>query len=393
MIEMADILRSHVADYLDKYDQNIPEMHLKAINDMLRCRTVQNGGKVYFCERCNIYQYSYHSCGNRNCNKCQNELIESWFEKIKDILLPVNHFLVTFTLPGSLRNLARSNQMLFYDLLLKAAAASIQELAYDTRFVGGNLGIIAILHTWGRKISFHPHGHFIVTGGGLFEDETIWMPAKKSFLVPVKKLSCIFRDKFSDLLEQENPSLYNQIEGKTWKSKWVVHSEAVGDGQPALKYLAQYVFKPALSNKRILSLKDDKVCFKYRDSDTKKWQTTKLDVLEFIHRYLIHVLPKGFVKVRYFGLYAHACKNKLEKTKGILPLKKECSTASLVQDSLSKEKMDNETQQKAGRNHLICPKCKQPLVFTKEIFKTFYYANGPPKREILLKNINFLLSF
>ncbi len=393
MIEMADILARYLPAYLEEYAENIPENHLKAINDMLRCRMPESGGTTYYCKKCDRYVYSYHSCGNRNCNKCQNELIGPWLEKAKETLLPTNHFLLTFTLPGALRKMARSNQRRFYGLLFKAGSQALQKLASDTRYCGGLLGMLAVLHTWGRNLCYHPHVHFIVGGGGLFLDEGLWLPAKEGFLVPVKALSAIFRAKFRDLLKEKDEALYKQTIKEcpnVWRKKWVVHSEAVGNGQAALKYLSAYVFKPALSNKRILSLKGDRVTFEYRDTKTKRWTRSSLGVLAFIHRYLQHVLPKGFVKVRYMGLYAHAAKEKRERANKALSKLKDKGNGKKERENRIPENGHDSGGEIEKRP--CCPKCKQPLSFVKTLPKSFYYSKAPPRRQLLLKSIHLFLA-
>ncbi len=380
MIEFAEILRKYGRDYLEQYKDKIPQNHLKTINDILICRRKENGGKTYYCQHCNKYVYSYHSCGNRNCNKCQNELADVWFEKNKERLLKVNHFLITFTLPDTLRRFARSNQILLYNFLFKSAAESLQSIAYDTKYAGGKLGMIAILHSWARNLSYHPHVHFVVTGGGLFEDENIWLPSKEDFLVPVKALSKIFKAKFRDMLKKENKNIFNEITGNVWKNDWVVHSQPVGSGEQALSYLARYIFRPAISSNNILSVDKGKVNFRFKNAETtvergsrrtNKWQEMKLSANEFIHRYLQNVLPKGFVKVRYYGLYAHAYKNKL---------------TGIPVNRLIKPTNKHTNEEKKANNH-ICSKCNNPLILIEEFGKEYFYRNGPPKRIVLLEAI------
>jgi len=373
MIEVADILKNYGQEYIEQYKDSIPKNHLKVINDILICRTKDNGGKTYYCKHCNKYIFSYHSCGNRNCNKCQNELADLWLEKSKERLLQVNHFLVTFTLPDDLRKLARSNQKLFYDILFKSAAQAIQCITYDTKYVGGKLGMIAVLHSWSRNLSYHPHVHFLVTGGGLFEDENIWMPAKDDFFVPVKALSKIFKAKFRDLLKQENEDIFKQIHKNVWQNKWVVHCKPVGSGEKALSYLARYIVRPAISNTNIISLNNGQVKFRYKNAETKQWQVMTVSALEFIHRYLQHVLPKGFVKVRYYGLYAHAYKTK-EK---LLPVKRPPKSA------VKSNKCENP----------ICSKCHYPLILIEAFEKVYFYSNGPPRKTVLIQAIYKKLAY
>lgn len=371
MIDFAEILREHGRDYIEQYKEKIPQNHLKVINDILICRSKENGGQVYFCQHCDRYVYSYHSCGNRNCNKCQNELADVWLGKSKERLLGVDHFLVTFTLPDTLRIFIRSNQNLFYKLLFRSASEGLQSIAYDTKYIGGKLGMIAVLHTWARNLSYHPHIHFVVTGGGLFEDENIWLPSKADFLVPVKALSKIFRAKFRDLLKSENGNIFSQVPFNVWSNDWVVHSKPVGSGEQALGYLARYIFRPAISNNNILSLEKGIVKFKYKNIETKQWQEMELSAHAFIHRYLQHVLPKGFVKVRHYGLYAHAYKKKLQD----IPVK-----------WLVKATIKSSAEHKKSKSH-FCSKCNNPLILIEEFGKEFFYSNGPPKRTVLLKAI------
>ncbi len=185
MIEIADIFRTYGKSYLGKYSHGMLPSHIKALDDILKCRTPIMGGKVYYCPDCKKYEYSYHSCGNRNCPKCQNDKAELWLEKNNKLLLPVNHFMVTFTLPDSLRQLAGSNQKLFYNLLFKCSAKAIEKLSADTKYIGGKPGMIGILHTWSRTLVYHPHVHYIVTGGGLSEDKSKWNKSRSNFLFPV----------------------------------------------------------------------------------------------------------------------------------------------------------------------------------------------------------------
>jgi len=319
--------------------------HKKAFEDILKCRTPIMGGKVYYCPDCNKYEYSYHSCGNRNCPKCQNDKANIWLEKNRELLLPVNHFMVTFTLPAELRTLSRSNQILFYTTLFKASSKTIEKLSPDPKYVGGKLGMIAILHTWSRTLVYHPHVHYIVTSGGFSKENNKWNRSRSNFLFPVKALSVIFKAKFRDELRKENPTLFYSIPSKVWNKAWVVNSIPVGRGDKALKYLAQYVFRIAISNSRIISLKDGIVTFKHQDSDTKQWRILSLKAEEFIRRYLQHVLPSGFVKVRYFGLFASANRNLLSKVREILGC-------------------DNALQKKKPKVCKIfkCPQCKKEMV-------------------------------
>jgi hypothetical protein len=230
-------------------------------------------------------------------------------EKQQDMLLPVRYFLVTVTLPGALRGVARSHQKLVYDLLFRTSAEAMHHLAHDPRFVGGQLGMAGVLHTWGRNLVYHPHIHYLVPGGGVAADGETWLPARKNFLFPVKALSKIFRAKFRDALR--HMACFADVPAEVWQQEWVVHCQPVGNGVSALKYLAPYIFRVAISNNRIRKLTGGKVTFRYRTSDTGKLRTCTLPAEEFIRRFLQHVLPKGFVKVRYYGFLSSGLRQRL----------------------------------------------------------------------------------
>lgn len=309
MVEIAEVFRQHGPQYQAKYGTRMPFGHRRVMRAIEHCRTPVLGGHVYFCEECAEIQYHYHSCRNRHCPKCQNGNAQQWLEKQQDLLLPVRYFLVTFTLPSQLRRAVRRPQKQCYDLLFRASAAAMQKLAQDPRFVGGQVGMVGVLHTWGRNLSYHPHVHYLVPAGGVAKDGQTWVPARKNFLLPVKALSRIFRAKFRDALRQA--PYFADIPASVWEQEWVVHCQPVGDGVGALKYLAPYIFRVAISNNRILKLSNGKVTFRYRTTDTGKLRACTLPAEEFIRRFLQHVLPKGFVKVRYYGFLGSGLRSRL----------------------------------------------------------------------------------
>jgi hypothetical protein len=222
----------------------------------------------------------------------------------------VPYFLLTFTLPSQIRPLARSHQKTSYSVLFRSSAGAMRQLARDERFVGGRIGFIGVLHTWGRTLSYHPHVHYLVPGGGL-DAHDHWRPSRKNFLLPVKALSIIFRAKFRDALRKAAPDLFAAVPPEVWEQDWVVHSLPVGDGLAAVRYLAPYIFRVAISNQRIIRLAQGKVTFRYRTSDSGRLKTCTLHAQEFIRRFLQHVLPTGFAKVRYYGFLSHGCKPSL----------------------------------------------------------------------------------
>lgn len=308
MVTLGEIVAQVGAAYRTQFAADLLPSHRQALRAIEQCRTHALGGRVYYCQSCDVTHYQYHSCRNRHCPQCQFQAGEKWLQRQQTRLLPTHYFMLTFTLPEPLRALAKANQRLIYNLLFRCAAQATQQLAQDERFVGGQIGMVGVLHTWGRNLTYHPHVHFLVPGGGLAQDNQ-WRATSHNFFVPVKALSKLFRAKFRDALQQT--ALFQLVPTSVWSKDWVVHSQPVGQGQHALKYLAPYIFRVALSNRRIVKFANDKVTFRFRQSDTGQWRSCTLHVFEFLRRFLQHVLPKGFVKVRYYGLFAPCKRSQL----------------------------------------------------------------------------------
>lgn len=325
-----------------------------------QCRTEALGGHVYSCLDCEQVQYSYHSCRNRHCPKCQHERTQQWLEKQQDLRLPVPYFMLTFTLPDALRNVARSHQKLIYNLLFRTSAEAAQQLARDPRFVGGRLGMVGVLHTWGRNLSYHPHVHYLVPAGGLKADgQTLraeaqpeaWLTTRKNFLFPVKALSKLFRAKFRDALRKHD--CFDNVPAAVWRQDWVVHCQPVGNGEGALMYLALYIFRVAISNKRILKLADGKVTFCFKDTGSSKTKLCTLAAEEFMRRFLQHVLPKGFVKVRYYGLFSPGWRQQLASLRQLF-------SGLQAEGSAAPEEMDADREDRS-QSPVRCPNCGKAL--------------------------------
>ena len=315
MVEIADIFRIHGPGYRAKFGDRMLPSHLRAMQDIERCRTETLGGQVYHCETCQAYHYSYHSCKNRHCPKCQHDQAEQWLEDQKRLLLPVPHFMVTFTLPAALSRLARRPQKTLYNRLFRSSAEALQELALDPRFIGGRIGMVGVLHTWTRDLRYHPHVHYIVAGGGL-SAEGAWVPSRQDFLVHVTPLSVLFRAKFRAYLQQTD--LFPLVDAHVWNKDWVVHCEPVGSGEAACRYLAPYIFRVAISNNRVLKLEDGQVTFQYKESATAQVKTSTVPAEEFIRRFLQHVLPDRFIKVRYYGFLSPGNRQVLTRVNTLL---------------------------------------------------------------------------
>ena len=344
MVEMAEIFRLHGPQYRAKFGDQMPPSHLRAMEAIEHCRTEALGGQIYYCETCHDYQYSYHSCKNRHCPKCQHGSAHAWLHRQQARLLPLPDFLVTLTWPDALRQLARSHQKLFYNLLFRSSAQALQELALDPRFVGGKIGMVGVLHTWTRALHYHPHVHYLVPAGGLAADSGQWLPARNTFLVPVKALSILYRAKLRDALRRT--PVFDLVPPAVWEQDWVVHCEPVGTGAQALQYLAPDIFRVAISNHRILRLEDGRVTFEYQDSQTGALQVCTVTAEEFIRRFLQHVLPDHFVKVRYDGLFGPGNRDALNKARALLGVER--------RNGLPEGHLPDAIPQEPG---MRCPKC------------------------------------
>ena len=305
---IGEIFRRYGPDYRQKYASRMSRDQRQVMALLERCRTGELGAALYRCEACGKSHVMPRSCGNRHCLLCQGHKARQWLDEQLDKLLPCAYFLVTFTVPGELRRVIRGHPRECYSALFEAAVAKRRELAQNPRHVGSRrLGFTGVLHTWGRALSYHPHLHFIVPGGGLSDDGQRWLPSRVDFFLPVKAASVIFRAKFRQQMQEAG--LLGKIPSSVWTRNWVVHSQAVGDGRRALRYLAPYVYRVALSKRRIVKCEpgpdgSGRVTFTYRKSGSKRWRRMTVTAEEFIRRFLQHVLPRGWQKVRHYG-FAH----------------------------------------------------------------------------------------
>jgi hypothetical protein len=354
MVTLADIFRQHAPTYRATFATRLPS-HDRAINAIMQCRTAALGGHVYSCAACDHTAFRYHSCRNRHCPQCQADKAQQWLANQQNKRLPVPYFLLTFTLPADLRRLARRQQKLFYDLLFRASAAATQQLALDPRRLGGAIGMVGILHTWGRNLAYHPHVHYLVAAGAW--DGLVWRYGRhKRFFLPVKMLSILFRAKFRDALKKSD--CFDQIPASVWAKDWVVHCQPVGRGKRALMYLAAYVFRVALSNRRLVACSQSEVTFRYRPSGTQRWQLCTLHPLEFMRRFLQHVLPKGFVKVRYYGFFSPGQRQVLAQICNYL------TPYHLSEVTMREKEQGQSTSVPAWQ---CCPHCGQPLHLTRTV--------------------------
>lgn len=369
MVELADIFRLHGSQYLAKFGDRMLPSHKKAMQDIGQCRTPALGGKVFACpEHPDQVEYSYHSCKNRACPKCQNGETTRWLEKQKENLLPVDYFLVTYTLPEPLREIARSNQKMIYDIFFKTSAKTFMELAGEKKHLGGKAGMMGILQTWANDMGYHVHIHYIVPGGALSFDGTKWLPHKyEDWFLPVKALSARFRKRLKQ--ELQSRGFIDEVDSGVWSKDWVVHCEPVGKGIEVLKYVAPYVYRVAISNNRIESLDDGKVAFRFKDN-TDQWQRRTLNAEEFIRRFLQHVLPKGFVKIRYYGFLA--ARHRKESLLNVRTLLDETPESPAAPQAESQPVNAN------GNEIHYCPICKRTMVLIREFYRNVYWERAPP---------------
>ncbi len=306
MVSINAIFTTFGPEYLDRYGRKMPDNHRKTMDAIISCRTSDRGLAIYKCPGCGRVHTVFQSCGNRHCPQCQYQKSQAWLEKQIRRQLPGHHFMVTFTVPDRLRFVIRSHQRIGYSALFKASSATIKKLAADDTFIGGDLaGFFGVLHTWGRQLQYHPHIHYIVPGGAISTDNLAWHPSRVDFLMPVRAMSKIFKAKFRD--EMKAAGLSGLIDKNVWHVDWNVNCQAVGSSERSIKYLAPYVFRVAISNSRIVKVEDRRVFFKYRKKGSRRMRVASLDVMEFMRRFLQHVLPPGFMKVRHYGFLHPAC--------------------------------------------------------------------------------------
>ena len=318
MIELADIVRAAGPAYREAAGARLLPSHRRALDDIATCRTAARGGHLRRCDHCAATQYRYHSCRNRHCPKCHAEQTRRWLTIHRARLLPCPYFLVTFTLPQELRAVTRSHQRTVYDALLRAAADTVLTIAADPQHLGARPAILAVLHTWTQDLRYHPHVHILITGGGLAPDGTRWVPtARPDFLFPGYVLSPVFRGKMCDALRRAD--LLDHLTPETWTRDWVVHLQAAGSGQRVIEYLGRYVFRIAITNSRLEGFEQGRVTFRFRDRRTTQLTRRTLSAPQFLARFLQHVLPRGFAKVRHYGLASPTCRPQLETARALLP--------------------------------------------------------------------------
>jgi hypothetical protein len=319
---VAEVVRNCLDEFLDQYGAKLTPEQRRALKDLTACRTAALGGHVLGCPECGYQQIAYNSCGNRHCPTCQATAAARWLEARAAELLPVPYFHLVFTLPDVLDPIALANPRVVYDLLLRCAAETVLEVAANPDHLGARTGVLAVLHTWGQTLQFHPHVHCVVPGGGLSSDRTCWVGSRPHFFLPVRVLSRVFRGKFLAGLRAAHTSGRLHVTGRSPDkataeferlvsaaagTDWVVYAKRpFGGPEQVLKYLARYTHRVAISNSRLLDFEDGFVRFRYKDyAHGNRKRVMKLSAVEFVRRLMQHVLPTGLVRIRHYGILSN----------------------------------------------------------------------------------------
>jgi hypothetical protein len=342
-VEVADIIQAQGDRFIDAYRRQLSYQQLNVLRAIERCRTSALGGHVDDCPRCGHTAISYNSCRNRHCPKCQAQARQRWLAAQQQQLLGVKYFHVVFTLPHELIPLCQSNPKILYDLLFQTSAATMLEVAADPKHLGAKIGFLSILHTWSQNLLPHPHVHCVIPAGGLSADHQRWVHPKYPFFLPVKVLSRVFRGKFVASLKRayrkkllrfsrtsllrEEPKQFLAFVRTLFRQDWIVYAKpAFGGAEQVLKYLGRYTHRVAISNHRLLAFDGERVTFRWKDyAHGKKQRKMTLTAQEFLRRFVQHVLPRGFVRIRHFGFLANSCRAALlPRARQLLTITRPC---------------------------------------------------------------------
>jgi hypothetical protein len=370
-VELADIFRQHGPEY--RRAHFMPLNYLRVMRAVEVCRTATLGGHKVKCDRCGHIEISYNSCRNRHCPKCQILQKEKWIESRNKDLLPIQYFHVVFTVASELNPLVIMNQKVMYDLMFRSVSETLTELSDNPKHLGARIGFMSVLHTWGQNLMDHPHIHCIVTGGGLSSDGDRWVSCRKRFFIPVRVMSALFRGKLLAYLKSafeagefifpggivhlKESHVFERFRKQLYHKKWVVYCKPPFDGaKGVLQYLGRYTHRIAISNNRILTAENGTVTFRWRDySDGNTQKTMALKVEEFIRRYLLHVLPDRYVRIRHFGLLA----NRSRKDNITLCRELLGTSAVIEQDKEKKETWQEQLLRICGIDVTTCPICRK----------------------------------
>jgi Putative transposase/Transposase zinc-binding domain len=390
--EVADIFRRHGPAYREAHGSSMSSEQRRAMHSIEVCRTAALGGHVDQCDRCGYRTITYNSCRDRHCPKCQSLARAKWLEDHRAQLLAVAYFHVVFTVPNMIAPIALQNRRIVYNILFRAVSETLRRIAADPKHLGARIGFLAVLHTWGQNLHAHPHIHCVVPGGGLSPDDRRWIHSRNGFFLPVRVLSRLFRGLFLSHLQQafdaaklefhgtlaglSNPEAFKRFLKRCRKNEWVVYSKPpFGGPAQVLDYLGRYTHRVAISNDRLLSLDNGEVTFRYKDyKDGNRQKTMALDADEFIRRFLLHVLPSGFVRIRHYGFLANRgraanlalCRTLL----GVADCSPQPPQPELPQDWKTRYEM------LTGKSLDLCPACRQGCMIQVEIIPSPWHRGG-----------------
>jgi Putative transposase/Transposase zinc-binding domain len=379
-LEVADVFRKHERNFFERWGAVLALYQKKAFQAICKCRTAALGGHVDRCDQCGHTAISYNSCRDRHCPKCQAMARAKWLAQRETELLLVDYFHVVFTLPQQIGGLALQNAGEIYRILFRAASETLLTIAADAKHLGAAIGFLAVLHTWGQNLHLHPHLHCVVPGGGISPDGSRWIRCRRSFFLPVRVLSCLFKKKFLIYLTKSyhlgklkfhgemaglaKPAAFEALCRQASRINWVVYAKApFGGPEQVLKYLARYTHRVAISNRRLVSMEDGRVTFKWKDyAGGNQPKTMTLDALEFIRRFLLHILPPGFVRIRQFGFLANRVrKKKLALCRTLLA----AEPAKILPDKTTADAKSEQQDQ----DRTLCPVCKAGHLIPVEILQ------------------------
>ncbi|MFH0990981.1 MAG: IS91 family transposase [bacterium] len=395
-LEVADVIRAYGSEY--RKTHKLPVRHLRALHSITSCRTAALGGHVDRCDACGYQRISYNSCRNRHCPKCGSLAKEKWLRARKEELLPVPYFHIVFTLPDDLNALTLINQRVMYAMLFQAAAETLLHLGRDQKHLGAEVGLIAVLHTWGQNLMDHPHVHCIVPGGGLSQDGMRWIASRKNFFIPVHVLSQVFRGKFLEQLKKAylsqrlmSPRLsvrqircigkassldcretFQTLLDRLYSKGWIVYAkQPFGGPEQVLAYLGRYTHRVAISNHRLVEMTEGKVSFQWRDyRDKDKEKIMSVEASEFLRRFLLHILPDGMCKIRYYGLLSNRKRtDRLDKCRTLL----DAPLQDVEPETVTWQELLLEL---TGIDVLVCPSCHKGKMLNERMLQPNQHA--PP---------------
>jgi hypothetical protein len=363
-VELADIVRRFGPSYISQYVQVMMPSQKRALSDIAACCTRELGGRLYRCDDCDDTFWRFHCCRNRACPKCHGSQTRQWLEERQAELLPCDYFHSVVTVPSELHDVFRRQQKLMYGLLMQVSAEVVKELCAKKRHLGALPGMLSVLHTWNSQLGYHPHVHLLITGGGITPDGQHWEPARGAFLLPVAVLSRKIAAKFRDALKDAAPAVFADIPSSVWQREWVSFLKHYGHGNDAvLNYLSRYIFRAAISNARILGMDQTHVTFRWKDRDAGVWRNERLPGVEFLRRFLQHVLPRGFHKVRYYGLWHPSKRSESNRAWVLLILETPADTtespkpADFVEALGQLSELTSQVLQDADDHDLHIPRC------------------------------------